>query len=99
NGNRDITNGSSYSLIVRPSGLGPYSAHAFGVLELRDGEWICWPDWFTREQMTEFLHIDKNATLGAEKHNDAMTLPVRPVTRLAGFLLTSDSQGRAQGAR
>jgi hypothetical protein len=34
-----------------------------------------------------------------EPPNNAMNLPVRPVTRLAGLLLIWDSTGREQGAR
>src|SRR5258705_13853960 len=41
-GIRYFSDGVSYSLLVRPSGEGPYSLHAFGALELHDGKWVSW---------------------------------------------------------
>jgi len=37
--------------------------------------------------------------VGIARHNNAMNLTVRPVTRLAGLLPARDSHGHAQGAR
>ena len=44
-------------------------------------------------------HPPGSAANGIEPSNKRMNLTVRPVTRLAGRLLTGDSHGSAQGAR
>jgi hypothetical protein len=71
-----FSDGTTYTLLIRPAGDGPHAVDALGLIEIRDGRWVSWPDWLTEDELKRYLHEQEPPKTSTTQPNNRLQATV-----------------------